>query len=303
MEIGTKDFDAIIKKFVEYRNSLAESLQGSFDSYESNLLQTVIDKFGLPKESIEPFQQSLYDYKMAYTDRNPANELSKEETEQLRNWMKEMGIKDEDGSVYERFASNFVAYKKYLTSKMPVEITHVITDNERQAVEALMKQGIVNEKTFDSVLEALLEYKTNFAELDPNLKEVSKEEMEMLYNFCKEHDIKTEVADGWIKDGSYLAFKAKVAARCSLSATEREHLDGWLKKDLISEDAYAKIEERILAYKASFNMTVASKPDGTAVQALQAFLTDLGIDKKSEVFTTCIKGYTGYIETLVNEIM
>ena len=95
---------------------------------------------------------------------------------------------------------------------------------------------------------------------------------------------------------------------CKVNAYETEAMQQMLEEaaSLLKID-YKKhgedMEARFLAYKASFNMTVASKPDSTALQALQSFLTDLGIDKKSEVFTTCIKGYTGYIETLVNEIM
>ena len=124
----------------------------------------------------------------------------------------------------------------------------------------------------------------------------------MIRNFLRENDIKDSLLDEWLKSGSYVAFKDKVAARTSLSKTEREFLDGWLKKGLITEDTYAKFEERILAYKASFNMTVApEKPDDDAFKALQTFLKEEGVDKT--VTQECIKGYAGYMATLVTEIM
>lgn len=302
-EFGLKDAEGVMNQFLNYRARLASTLlDTAFDQYEQDLLQTCKDKFALPADSEPLFLQSLYEYKLAYADRNPGDELPKEDQAALQMWMKEIGFKDADGSLYERFVNNFIAYKKHLASKMPVEITHVVTDAEQKAIDTLYKEGKIGKEHIEIFQNAIIEFKANFVSLGLTAGEPSKEEMAMLYTFLEENGLKPNLADEWIKNGSYVAFKAKVAARTSLSNTEREFLDGWLKKGLISDDARVKLEERILAYKASFNMTEApAKPDSAALAALTTFLKEQGVDKS--VQTECVKGYAGYMATLVKEIM
>ena len=48
-------------------------------------------------------------------------------------------------------------------------------------------------------------------------------------------------------------------------------------------------------------MTEAGKPDNDALKAIQTFLNEEGVD--AAVTKACIQGYTGYIATLVTEIM
>lgn len=299
--VGIKETERVMQEFLDYRANLSRTLlESAFDAHENELLQICKDKYGLSADKVPAFQQSLYDYKMAYNERNPGDSLSDDEIGMLLEWLMEMGIMPE-GPAVETFINNFVEYKKYLTSKLPIEITHVVTSNEQMAIDALYKAGKIGKEHVEIFQNAIIEFKANFATLGLVGGEPTKEEMQMIYTFLENNGIKSSLADEWFKDGSYVAFKAKVIARTTLSAVERDFLMAWTDKGLISEENAKKLEEHILAYKASFNMTTAEKPTSAELQLVTALCDDLGMDKAAK--TECVKGFADYRANLIKEIM
>lgn len=296
--IGIKDAESVMSGFLAYRTNLSNiMLENAFTPEENEGIDTYIRKGILPEANANAFKQIVYDYKLSFNDRNPADTLTKEEQEGLTNFMKEMGVPTER---YDQLESDWIRLKKSLASKLPLEITFVITDAEQKAIDSLYKEGKIGKEHIEIFQTAILEFKASFNSLGLAAGDPSKEEMEMLYSFLRENGIKETLADEWIKNGSYVAFKDKVIARTSLSTEETTALDTWFKKGYITEDARAKLEEHILAFKASFNRTDATnyKDDLPLVTAL---CEELGVSK--EVQTECVKGYEGYLQTLIKTIM
>ena len=89
----------------------------------------------IPKTALDAFKQAWFDYKVGYSDANPADTLTKEEIEALTVFCKENGIGDKFASELQKL---WPEYKKTLAANLSVPVSIPLTEKELKALESFI---------------------------------------------------------------------------------------------------------------------------------------------------------------------
>ena len=281
-EMGCKADEKMMEEaymqWAEYKQTLAKALMEKFalTDEEKKMVMTFCETWGV--KAMEEIEARLQMYKASFSETNP-KEISKEEMEQLMNFCKELGIEKID---MDMVCKEWLVYKQSLAKALMEKFA--LTDAEKKMVQTFCETWGV--KAMEEIEARLVAYKASFTETDP--KEISKEEMEQLMNFCKELGIEKidmdMVCKEWLTYKQALAAANKPAAPKSyLTEKEIAQLEEMVGKMEISAEALEAIKAAWSEWK--FNFTETKFDKGMVKEwseELRGWLVkELGVDEKS----------------------
>ena len=285
-QIPNSQFGAVLNNTeatIEFKKDEGGSVDYSLTEQEKTQLEKVLAGTGVDKGFWEEIEKKAVEYKSQYRDLNPANELTKEETEQLNQFLESIKLDPAKyGKVFTkewiRFKTSIAAWLKELYALSPEE-------------EMLIEKFCMNFDNGKALMEparlALMNYKANFND-SISTTEVTKEEMEQLRMFLESNGTKIDdkvlmmVCESWLTYKQQLAAANKPAAEKSyLTEKERMQLEDLCKKYGLEADVVEAIAKGWSDWKVNFTDTKADKEmDKGAIMQLIEFLMEAGVDEK-----------------------
>ena len=300
-KISAKEAEIFAKQWIEYKKQLAKELsESSFNLTEEEMkqLQQFVDENKLSKEAFTLIRNAWVGYKKSFNETNPADELSKEEMEQLRIFCEEkLGMKE-----WEPLAKQWVEYKKQLAEANKPKDKYV-TEAEKEEFKMMFSKFGVPESLLDILVQKLNEYKINFSEKEPG-KELSKEDIAALEEFLNTLNLDKEtyvmlnedLQRRWVE----LKFKlAEGLKKGELTKQDEEYLNRLMDQG-VSKEALEEIRAKLVMYKRFFEETIPVKElTDTEKAELKAFMAAYGIPDDEKMFNLMCEQWVEYKNMLI----
>jgi ribosomal protein S13 len=262
-------------------------------------LEQFIEENKLSKDALNLIRNAWVGYKKSFNETKPADELSKEEMEQLRIFCEEkLGLKN-----WESLAKQWIEYKKQLAaSNAPKDL--YVTEEEKNTLREIFGKFGVPEDLVDIFAEKLSAYKVSFNEKEPG-KELSKEEMVALEEFLMSLNgldkeaierLKEDLQRRWVE----LKFKlAEGLKKGELTKEDEEYLMRLLENG-VSKELLEQIREKLVLYKRFFEETIPVKElTDTEMAKLKAFMEEFGIPTDEKMVSMMAEQWVEYKNMLI----
>ena len=288
-ELGCKADEKMMQEaymqWAEYKQTLAKQLAERFalTEAEQKLVMGFCEMVGT--KMMEEVEARLLAYKASFTDTEHSKEISKEEQEQLRMFLEELGCKA-DEKIMGMICEQWLAYKNGLVdANKPAATKSYLTEKEIAQLEEMVGKMEISPEALDAIKAAWSDWKLNFTDTKFD-KGMVREWCEELRGFLvktagvdeKSASLFVEMAEGMWAD--YAMQLAEKNAKAQVTDEEMDMLRNLMEMGM-EKGMLEVAQNKLFNYKRFFSETEVSKElTDEEMDLLSAFLEEIGLDAK-----------------------
>ena len=270
---------------------------------ELKTLDTYVNEGMIDKSMVETVKEKWLAYKASFVTLSPSKELTKEEIAALDEFANSCKISEK---LKTELPKMWIEYRMNLAKELTSHPKY-FTEEELKSFDELA--GKMAAETQTAFKQAWFEYKLAYNDANPS-DTVGKDEMELVYNFCKELGLDTDFANELIN--RWPAYKKTLAAGLvkpvyiDLTADELKALENFCKNWSIP-DALEDLKLGWMEYKGA--LVISGKEDAAELNAdeialVNTMISTYGLNAKlaTELQNSLLKYKQTYADYIMKSV-